>query len=178
LADYAADRALASSVGPHGPTPGRKGAFRRGKPPRPCASAQGLSRLAASSRPPGLGLDWPEHGGMLHRSGPQRPPPQSDPLRRVASTIPTATPASKFHRRPHKQQRRGASETARKMITKFNPIVLDENHAGGNRARVGRVTLEALNAMRPWLGAWRDGFRGIFYLGSKGRVYADDQVGH
>src|SRR4029077_4537025 len=132
LADYAADRALASSVGPHGPTPGRKGAFRRGKPPRPCASAQGLSRLAASSRPPGLGLDWPEHGGMLHRSGPQRPPPQSDPLRRVPSTIPTAPPASKFHRRPHKQQRRGASETARKMITKFNPIVLDENHAGGN----------------------------------------------
>jgi hypothetical protein len=28
--------------------------------------AQGLSRLAASSRPPeGLGLDWPEHGGIL-----------------------------------------------------------------------------------------------------------------
>jgi len=32
--------------------------------------AQGLSRLAASSRPPeGLGLDWPEHGGMLERLG-------------------------------------------------------------------------------------------------------------
>src|SRR5271163_2798111 len=32
--------------------------------------AQGLSRLAASSRPPeGLGLDWPEHGGMLERIG-------------------------------------------------------------------------------------------------------------
>src|SRR5882724_7823220 len=32
--------------------------------------AQGLSRLAASSRPPeGLGLDWPEHGGMRIRSG-------------------------------------------------------------------------------------------------------------
>jgi hypothetical protein len=32
--------------------------------------AQGLSRLAASSRPPeGLGLDWPEHGGMLDRIG-------------------------------------------------------------------------------------------------------------
>jgi hypothetical protein len=30
--------------------------------------AQGLSRLAASSRPPaGLGLDWPEHGGILNR---------------------------------------------------------------------------------------------------------------
>jgi len=28
--------------------------------------AEGLSRLAASSRPPeGLGLDWPEHGGTL-----------------------------------------------------------------------------------------------------------------
>ena len=32
--------------------------------------AQGLSRLAASSRPPaGLGLDWPEHGGILNRIG-------------------------------------------------------------------------------------------------------------
>ena len=32
--------------------------------------AQGLSRLAASSRPPeGLGLDWPEHGGTLDRYG-------------------------------------------------------------------------------------------------------------
>src|ERR1700676_3660709 len=32
--------------------------------------AQGLSRLAASSRPPeGLGLDWPEHGGILDRTG-------------------------------------------------------------------------------------------------------------
>src|SRR5580700_3323843 len=32
--------------------------------------AQGLSRLAASSRPPaGLGLDWPEHGGILTGSG-------------------------------------------------------------------------------------------------------------
>src|SRR5271157_6498037 len=32
--------------------------------------AQGLSRLAASSRPPeGLGLDRPEHGGMLIGSG-------------------------------------------------------------------------------------------------------------
>jgi hypothetical protein len=32
--------------------------------------AQGLSRLAASSRPPeALGLDWPEHGGTLHRLG-------------------------------------------------------------------------------------------------------------
>jgi hypothetical protein len=32
--------------------------------------AQGLSRLAASSRPPaGRGLDWPEHGGILDRSG-------------------------------------------------------------------------------------------------------------
>jgi hypothetical protein len=32
--------------------------------------AQGLSRLAASSRPPeGLGLDWPEHGGTLKRIG-------------------------------------------------------------------------------------------------------------
>ena len=32
--------------------------------------AQGLSRLAASSRPPeGLGLDWPEHGGTLDRIG-------------------------------------------------------------------------------------------------------------
>jgi hypothetical protein len=32
--------------------------------------AQGLSRLAASSRPPaGLGLDWPEHGGILDRIG-------------------------------------------------------------------------------------------------------------
>lgn len=32
--------------------------------------AQGLSRLAASSRPPaGLGLDWPEHGGRLDRLG-------------------------------------------------------------------------------------------------------------
>jgi len=32
--------------------------------------AQGLSRLAASSRPPeGLGLDWPEHGGTLVRIG-------------------------------------------------------------------------------------------------------------
>src|SRR6266446_10089065 len=32
--------------------------------------AQGLSRLAASSRPPeGLGLDWPEHGGTLDRLG-------------------------------------------------------------------------------------------------------------
>jgi hypothetical protein len=32
--------------------------------------AQGLSRLAASSRPPeGLGLDWPEHGGRLKRIG-------------------------------------------------------------------------------------------------------------
>src|SRR5215468_9030160 len=32
--------------------------------------AQGLSRLAASSRPPeGLGLDRPEHGGMLEGSG-------------------------------------------------------------------------------------------------------------
>jgi hypothetical protein len=33
-------------------------------------SRQGLSRLAAPSRPPeGLGLDWPEHGGMLERIG-------------------------------------------------------------------------------------------------------------
>jgi hypothetical protein len=32
--------------------------------------AQGLSRLAASSRPPaGLGLDWHEHGGILNRIG-------------------------------------------------------------------------------------------------------------
>src|ERR1700674_3840993 len=32
--------------------------------------AQGLSRLAASSRPPeGLGLDWPEHDGTLDRLG-------------------------------------------------------------------------------------------------------------
>jgi hypothetical protein len=32
--------------------------------------AQGLSRLAAPSRPPeGLGLDWPEHGGILKRIG-------------------------------------------------------------------------------------------------------------
>jgi len=32
--------------------------------------AQGLSRVAASSRPPaGLGLDWPEHGGILNRIG-------------------------------------------------------------------------------------------------------------
>src|SRR5438132_7910336 len=32
--------------------------------------AQGLSRLAASSRPPeGPGLDWPEHGGTLARLG-------------------------------------------------------------------------------------------------------------
>jgi len=32
--------------------------------------AQGLSRLAASSRPPEeLGLDWPEHDGTLDRSG-------------------------------------------------------------------------------------------------------------
>jgi len=32
--------------------------------------AQGLSRLAAPSRPPeGLGLDWPEHGGTLDRIG-------------------------------------------------------------------------------------------------------------
>jgi hypothetical protein len=32
--------------------------------------AQGLSRLAASSRPPaGLGLDWTEHGGILDRIG-------------------------------------------------------------------------------------------------------------
>jgi len=32
--------------------------------------AQGLSRLAASSRPPeGLGLDWPEHGGILEGIG-------------------------------------------------------------------------------------------------------------
>ena len=32
--------------------------------------AQGLSRLAAPSRPPeGLGLDWPEHGGTLKRIG-------------------------------------------------------------------------------------------------------------
>jgi basic amino acid/polyamine antiporter, APA family len=32
--------------------------------------AQGLSRLAASSRPPaGPGLDWPEHGGILDRIG-------------------------------------------------------------------------------------------------------------
>jgi hypothetical protein len=32
--------------------------------------AQGLSKLAASSRPPeGLGLDWPEHGGKLARIG-------------------------------------------------------------------------------------------------------------
>src|SRR6516164_5626742 len=32
--------------------------------------AQGLSRLAASSRPPeGPGLDWPEHGGTLDRLG-------------------------------------------------------------------------------------------------------------
>jgi hypothetical protein len=32
--------------------------------------AQGLSRLAASSRPPeGLGLDSPEHGGMLDGLG-------------------------------------------------------------------------------------------------------------
>jgi hypothetical protein len=32
--------------------------------------AQGLSRLAASSRPPaGRGLDWPEHGGILNRIG-------------------------------------------------------------------------------------------------------------
>src|SRR5215813_6891317 len=30
------------------------------------AGAQGLSRLAASLRPPaGPGVDWPEHGGML-----------------------------------------------------------------------------------------------------------------
>jgi hypothetical protein len=30
--------------------------------------AEGLSRLAASSRPPaGLGLDWPEHSGTLDR---------------------------------------------------------------------------------------------------------------
>src|ERR1700683_5099226 len=32
--------------------------------------AQGLSRVAASSRPPaGLGLDWHEHGGILNRIG-------------------------------------------------------------------------------------------------------------
>jgi hypothetical protein len=32
--------------------------------------AEGLSRLAASSRPPaGLGLDWPEHSGILDRIG-------------------------------------------------------------------------------------------------------------
>ena len=32
--------------------------------------AEGLSRLAASSRPPaGLGLDWPEHSGTLDRIG-------------------------------------------------------------------------------------------------------------
>jgi hypothetical protein len=35
--------------------------------------AEGLSRLAASSRPPeGLGLDWPEHGGTLDRLGAAR----------------------------------------------------------------------------------------------------------
>jgi len=32
--------------------------------------AQALSRLAASSWPPaGLGLDWPEHDGILNQSG-------------------------------------------------------------------------------------------------------------
>src|SRR5260370_127530 len=39
-------------------------------PNRTAAAAQGLSRLAASSRPPeGLGLDWPEHGCTLDRIG-------------------------------------------------------------------------------------------------------------
>src|SRR5271168_3698729 len=34
------------------------------------STPQGLSRLAAPSRPPeGLGLDWPEHGGRLKRIG-------------------------------------------------------------------------------------------------------------
>jgi hypothetical protein len=41
------------------------------RPQIPQRRAQGLSRLAASSWPPeGLGLDWPEHGGILDRIGP------------------------------------------------------------------------------------------------------------
>jgi hypothetical protein len=47
--------------------------------------AQGLSRLAASSRPPeGLGLDWPEHDGTLDRSGLQA---ARNPLRMARTSI-------------------------------------------------------------------------------------------
>ena len=106
------------------------------RPPNLAAAArracQGWPRLRGH---PGLALTGPSTAACC--IGRARKGPHHNLTRYGAwpRQFPTATPASKFHRRPHKQQRSGASETARKMITKFNPIVLDENHAGGNKSR-------------------------------------------
>ena len=67
--------------------------------------AQGLSRLAASSRPPeGPGLDWPEHGGTLKRIGLEA----------------AAIGARTSHRSP------------RQVLWKLKPLILREIHAAGN----------------------------------------------
>jgi hypothetical protein len=76
--------------------------------------------------PFGVGLDWPEHGGILHRSGSQSTPTSAATAR--ASTVPASAAASKFRQR-YTSSNEGGVRIAGKMTAKFNPLVLDENYA-------------------------------------------------
>jgi hypothetical protein len=69
--------------------------------------AQGLSRLAASSRPPeGLGLDWPEHGGTLDRLGWRLP----ESAQRAALTLVILAPPPRQIQQQHTSARNTTEE--------------------------------------------------------------------
>src|ERR1700674_3515571 len=74
--------------------------------------AQGLSRLAASSRPPeGLGLDWPEHGGTLDRLGLEAARTRTGMARTLIVLAPStpANPPTAHKRSQHRRKARAKS---------------------------------------------------------------------
>jgi hypothetical protein len=98
--------------------------------------AQGLSRLAASLRPPeGLGLDWPEHGGTLDRLGLEAAGIRTSAALALIILAPssTANPAT-AHKRPQCRRTRAC-----KIVGKFKPLILGEVHTAGNTAGVQQV---------------------------------------
>jgi hypothetical protein len=89
--------------------------------------AQGLSRLAASSRPPeGLGLDWPEHGGTLKRIGLEAALNLRKDGARWSLSPPQAGQSAAAHM--HQECHHGT----RQVIRNFNPLVLGQIHAASN----------------------------------------------
>jgi hypothetical protein len=95
-------------------------------------ACQGWPRL---SRPPvGLGLDWPEHGGMLDRIETEAARPWREDAAR-GSFLPLPREAH----RPKKYRR-----ADRHIIGNFKPLALRQIHAAANTYRDGVVVSPAV----------------------------------